>query len=282
MKRPGPAIALAVVVAVNLAMLLGVWQARRAEPDATLVLDERELRLGRAGAEATTVVLTFARHEGKWTDRRLIESLGFDISAHSPDPQSYAIYRGVLPRQVFVVCELGGDTWKQRVAEAHALAVQAAAAGPATATPVPSLEELMARASRLVEVDLGTDADALRVRYPDRARHLILPAVVGLRAPVPRTGQPVEPFAVNVHQVFPSQVIVPTALRPAIDGLDASVTRLLVTTLRPEATRWVPDLAKPPRYEVVLAVDASLQPRILEIEPLSGTSAGPAAPSRTR
>lgn len=277
MRRPGPAIALAVVVAVNLAMLLGVWQARRGAPEATLVLDERELRLGRADVEATTVVLTFARNETRWTDRRLIESLGFDLSAYSLDPRSYAMYRGVLPRRVFVVCELGGEAWKQRLAEKLARAAAPAEPDPdddRPPSPPPTPEELAQRSSRLVEIEVGTDADALRVRYPDRGRYLVLPAVVGLRAPVPRPGEPAGTFHVRVLQIFPAQVIVPTHLRPALDGLDASVIRPRVTTVRPDAAPDAPEIASAPRYQVVLGVDRSLQPFVMEIRLLESPLRG--------
>lgn len=274
MRRPGPIIALAVIVAVNLAMLLGVWQARRGAPEAVLRLDERELRLSTAGPDATTVTLRLAHNQTHWTDRRLIESLGFDISAHSLDPRSYALYRGVLPRRVYVVCELGGAAWARRLTQWQANNAPGpagdnpadASAGPASA---PSVEDLAERASRLMEIDLGTDADALRARYPDRGRYLILPAIVGLRVSAPRDGEPVEPFSVRVLQLLPAQVVVPTRLRQAFEGVTASVARPRVTTVRPGATPQVPAIVMPPRYEVTLGVDRAHQLYLVDAQRLA-------------
>jgi hypothetical protein len=100
-------------------------------------------------------------------------------------------------------------------------------------------------ASRLFVIDAGLDADALRRRYPDRSRHLI---VRGSVRPAERGQDGDHHLAGHVSQIAIAQVNVPFALRPVLEPLR-------------NASRPAPD-QQTPRYEVQLAIGQRLEPWI--------------------
>jgi hypothetical protein len=109
----------------------------------------------------------------------------------------------------------------------------------------PSSQRSSRHASRLFAIDAGLDADALRRRYPDRSRHLI---VRGSVRPAERGPDGDHHLAGHVSQIAIAQVNVPFALRPVLEPLR-------------NAPSPAPD-QQAPRYEVQLAIGQRLEPWI--------------------
>jgi len=166
-----------------------------------------------------------------------------------------------LPRQVLLVLELKGPAWQQAVIRARENAARqtaAAAANPGSEQFAKQAEAGRKRlaleethASRLFVIDAGLDADALRRRYPDRSRHLI---VRGSVRPAERGRDGDHHLAGHVSQIAIAQVNVPFALRPVLEPLR-------------NAPRPVPD-QQAPRYEVQLAIGQRLEPWIERVTTL--------------
>lgn len=183
MKRP-LWLGLGLILASNAVALAGVWYNRSGEPLAQLQLSERELNVATDallnGQENSVLRLRLSwRHAGEgsslpWLDTAKLRELGF-----APEQLDQ---RGERP--VWVVLELDGPAYRQRVASA-----QAALAGAAEALLQRPDDEALQRqhdeskrnldyesrvASRLLLVDAGLDPEALRQAWPDRQRQVIL------------------------------------------------------------------------------------------------------------
>ncbi|NJC89239.1 MAG: DUF4824 family protein [Desulfuromonas sp.] len=191
MSRPRRTLlqALALLLAVNAFVLTGVAYNRRGTPDATLVMTERELPLAwnwsRAENSGVALQLNWnqPREEWRWFDRAKLAELG--ITAEGLDEEDASRRHQSLPVKAFAVLEYEGPAWerfKARVeTERTGLDGEVAAARMTAAAAERRRKEIafaLRAGSRLFAVDAGGDAEALRTRYPDRARYLIAPAEV--------------------------------------------------------------------------------------------------------
>lgn len=199
------ALGAAIIVVANAIALGGVAWSRSGEAGSRLTLSQRELaRPGewRGGREDSSLALSlkwrlprpgaepYERSYGSlggspaWLDERRMAELGFDVErAKAEGPRSQKYLRK-SEREVLVVLELAGPAWQQVLEQARRhLAEQQAllAANPGSEQAVRAEQQAQQRLdreerdnSRLFAIDVGTDLAALRVRYPDRGRHLIL------------------------------------------------------------------------------------------------------------
>jgi hypothetical protein len=270
------------IVLTNAAALAGAFLNRNAEAESRTTLSERELALPYGGyrqAENSGLALQlnwrvldenpdhwdhgYARHGGQpaWLDAAHLATLGFDTTAGAATSEARQRFTRQLPRQVLLLLELEGPTWQQAVSRARENAARqtaAAAANPDSEQFAKQAEAGRARvaieethASRLFVIDAGLDADALRRRYPDRSRHLI---VRGSVRPAERGQDGDHHLAGHVSQIAIAQVNVPFALRPVLEPLR-------------NAPRPVPD-QQAPRYEVQLAIGQRLEPWIERVTTL--------------
>ncbi|MBN8450090.1 MAG: DUF4824 family protein [Candidatus Accumulibacter sp.] len=270
------------IVLTNAAALAGAFLNRNAEAESRTTLSERELALPYGGyrqAENSGLALQlnwrvldenpdhwdhgYARHGGQpaWLDAAHLATLGFDTTAGAATSEARQRFTRQLPRQVLLLLELEGPTWQQAVSRARENAARqtaAAAANPDSEQFAKQAEAGRARvaieethASRLFVIDAGLDADALRRRYPDRSRHLI---VRGSVRPAERGQDGDHHLAGHISQIAIAQVNVPFALRPVLEPLR-------------NAPRPVPD-QQAPRYEVQLAIGQRLEPWIERVTTL--------------
>lgn len=301
MMRRGWLVALAVVVAVNLGVWVGVWRNRAGEPDATVALDEREIVLlggadgaapsgaqrGSAG-DGSLIRLRWHIQREAWPggdapsflpsfiDLPKLEALGFDCSVRPGDPAADAFYRATLPRPAVVVVEIAGPAWQRHLAlwqersraDIDRLRASRVLKGEEEADYQRAIETAPERLSRLVPIDVGTDPDALRAHYPDRTRYLLLRAVVRLYRDPGGAGTP--PSLVGrIAEWLPGELIVPRQARAAVAGLPP--TRLGASPGR-GAPRF-PDrhsaarLDHASRYQVRIKVGHLLQPWVEAISP---------------
>ncbi|MFO7692189.1 MAG: DUF4824 family protein [Vicinamibacterales bacterium] len=236
MRRYGPWLAAALVVVSNLAAWRVAALNRRGEPEAVLVLTERELGLPARQVENTALTLSLvfepprqAREDLRapgWFDRAMLEAIGFDC--RRPVTSEHAeYYRTRLPRAAYAALAFGAGT---------------------------SLD------SHLVPIDVDNDPAALRARHPDTRAVAIVEATVALQY-VANAGQP--PFLMGrVTSVLPSEINVPREWRGVIEGLQSDAG---------PGTR--PPLKHEPRFRATIAWGNRLEPWITNVELLPAGTA---------
>jgi hypothetical protein len=201
---------LGLVLAVNAVVLAGVAWNRSGEPQARLLLSERELgsdlyewldrtensgrslRLNwrvplRAGDESGpgSGMEVWQAHAA-WLPREQLAALGFTDAELRPDPQRR--FRIVPARQAWVAFELDGPAYAAALAW-HASGLRDAEAAAAAAPEDTELAQRLdqartefvrerTRASRLFAIDVDREHSVLRERYPDRERYLLLRASI--------------------------------------------------------------------------------------------------------
>ena len=253
MKRQGLWIAAIVVIVSNAFALWDARANRAGEPEAVLELTERELRLPPREADNTAMVLRLQWTDlqprnpdedvPSWFDAAKLASIGFDTSLPATS-ENAAHYRGMLPRSVHAVLENDGEAWRRYV---DGLASE-------------KDRDAASRRPRLVLIDVGTDAGALRARYPDRTRAVVLPATAGLRLVRPRAGEPFLKGYVNI--VYPVDLNVPKELRPVLEGLAPR------TVYAVDGQSGELDPVGEPRYTVTVKWGRNLEPWIEKVERL--------------
>jgi hypothetical protein len=277
MKAKGLVLTAAVVLVTNAALLALVALNRAGEPEATIELTERELRLTPGDSENTGVVLTLAWNTPSdlgwrqaqrypWFDRAKLESVGFDCRLPLDDPSAERYYQtqSVLSRPGFAVLEYGGEAWQKALEREIEQAERSREAPGGVPTETPEslkarTDNAIARRSQLVVVDVGSNADELRVRYPDRTRFLVLRAFVSL-VYVPKSRDPngEKPrLTGTIPNILPDMIYVPRELRVPGD----------VLSTKPAPDEWPGSLLKhDPRYRVTLAVGKRLEPRVVKVQ----------------
>ena len=157
MKRWGVVGSMAVVVAANVYVLIGVAMDRAGGVVQKIELTERELPIWGTSEDNTGIAVRLWHgripRADRTFDRAKLTELGFDCSTPPADPSAEWRYRKAAWRRAFVVMEYRGS---------------ADAAGAD-------------RSSRLAAIDAGRDVAALRSKYPDQNRYLIVPGLIRLR-----------------------------------------------------------------------------------------------------
>jgi hypothetical protein len=272
MKRTGLILGLAIIVISNVIALVGVSVNRSGAPVQTIELTERELLMQPRDKEDSSIRLRLAWRRSAYQffprlasydfqfdfpfDRAKLQELGFDCSADTPkDPG----YRQPPLREAYVVLEHEGKAWEQwqqnlpaDAQTAPAPATAPAFAGPAR--PFESLEGTHREGTRLFVADASKDEEALRRKYPDPRRHLIVRALVNsvlVGGPNPRTGvdRPYQ-WGGYVEQVRPPEIHVPLPYSRELAGLS-------------------PQQGGAPRYSVTLHYGHNLEPWIADVKLLN-------------
>lgn len=165
MRRPEILAAAALVLAADGFVLVEASHNRSGSPGAAIELTERELRMTRPQRDSTALLLELTwRPRGQmfkfedgpgWFDKSKLAELGYDCRLALTDPLARAHYRAMPAREAFAVLEYR----------------DAAGAGQGLDSSTQS---------RLWAVDAGRELAALRKKYADSQRYLIVPAVVRL------------------------------------------------------------------------------------------------------
>jgi len=182
----------AVIVIANAFALIHATRNRLGTADAELTLTNRELSFSRSASEDdsgmtlnlrwTTLGNDFSLYGNaspNWLDREKLQALGFDCSVSPNGHDAVRFYQRQKQRETFVALEYDGPAWRAWLDAYHNAAAQQAKSGSA-------MRDSSGDQSRLVPIDAGFNAEALRVRYPNRSSVIILPAAVSL-ALVPYT-----------------------------------------------------------------------------------------------
>jgi hypothetical protein len=264
---------LALIAVTNTVALIGVNYNRSGEPDAVAVLTERELGLPhrygflkensgialnilwRMGHKAPYGPNNYDRWEHAiWLDKEKLETLGFDLSEPLTSEKARRYYEKMLPRDVYLVLEYDGDMHKQVIKRRKNELVER----QALLTNNPEKEEFKKQVkhardrleaeeqfnSRLFVIDAGIDKAALRARYPDRTKYLIMAGQVDLHLNE-------DSFKGHIRGLTIKSVNVPldyhTILMPLMDQ---------------DSYRKQPE---GPRYSVKLAIGQRLEPWVKDV-----------------
>jgi Domain of unknown function (DUF4824) len=229
MKHAGALAAAAIVLLANAFAMIHAAINRAGQPEAEIVLTERELNYSPSSDDSgVSVNLRWVDpgatpYSSAWDTEELeartllnqakLEELGFDCRVAPSDPKADTFYSRPDARTGFVALEYDGAAWQSWMERRERN--ERAVAG--TRRPV-DYERISG--SRLVVIDAGADAAALRARHPERDRVLILPAVIrmSLTPRWPSTlGRPARPARLSGYiQEIPSEIHVP---RPFSDRL---------------------------------------------------------------
>ncbi|MCM2288029.1 MAG: DUF4824 family protein [Sulfuritalea sp.] len=277
----------ALILLANAVALIGVYLNRSGEPDSRMTLSQRELsmpwgwgivkensglalnlnwRVMDAGAgDYFSSGVGFSGGAPRWLDAAKMAALGFNTNAVAEDHAGRRRFERQLPREVLLVLELAGAPWQQTLERArqnaaqHEVAQLANADSKEFAAKAKRAQEHVKREenvnSRLFAIDAGLDRAALRTRYPDRARYLILKATLRPRLVVQDKQTRISGY---VSTLAVAQINVPHALRP---GLEPALRQHKRTQLDPG-----------PHFEATLAVGQRLEPWIKAV---AVTRAGP-------
>lgn len=213
-------IGMALVLAVNAFVLLGVAWNRRGSPESQLTLTQRELSLAWNGAgnredsglslrlqwrvadvhensSATAHSLARAATGSNgiglpWLDEQHLSALGVDVARLKDGERLHGSRRSRTEWPILVAMEFDGPAWQQAREQVRLHAEQQAAlleSNPRLPGITQSAKQAQeARSeedtirSRLFAVDAGTDLAVLRARYPDRRHYLILRATLGVQS----------------------------------------------------------------------------------------------------
>lgn len=255
--------AIALVIIVNAALLAGVAWNRFGEPEAVVELTERELALpygGWGSRENTGISLSIRRtgREQGWLDRDKLAELGFDVDRYTGGERHR---RRPIERRAYVALEYDGPAFEALLAE-RVRKVETARedleAGEIDHRQVEvfeaELERYATARSRLVAVDAAVDAETLRERYADSERHVVMRALVRMRAvTTPNRAQAVG-IQGRISRLLPGRVHVPRRFHDALDRATSGKGRADVGD------------HEPPRYRVTLAFGRSAEPWITGVE----------------
>jgi hypothetical protein len=269
------AIGALLILLANAVALTGVYLNRNGEAESRLTLSQRELTTPwgwSMAKENSGLALSlnwrvidpavgefggygFSGGTPEWLDAAHMAALGFDTTLPADGAFGSRRFERQLPREVLLVLELAGPAWQQALERARQNAARHEAAGLANAgskefaEKAKRAQEQLKREegtnSRLFAIDAGLDRAALRARYADRGRYLILKGTVRPRLATQDKKTRVTGY---VSALAVTQINVPHALRPVLEP-----------ALR-NHKRTADDPA--PRFEAAIAVGQRLEPWI--------------------
>lgn len=279
---------LALILAANTVALVGVAYNRSDEPESTLKLTQRELRLPHAwgfedensgltlslgwrmlGDEAADAYGYGVSRPGMggspyWLDKPKLATLGFDVSRPEDTPEGKLHYSKTLSKEVLLVLEQDGPAYQavlERARRHRQKEMALLAANPGNK----EFEKRTHRAreeadheerdySRLFIVDAGLDLPSLRARYADRSRYAIVRGQVQPHVIINKNQVRVLGY---ISRLSISEISLPLSHQEAFKSEEGRVrTGTREPRLRHEG------------YEVVVAFGRRLEPWIIETKVL--------------
>ncbi|UFH60096.1 DUF4824 family protein [Sulfurovum mangrovi] len=266
----------------NLIVLWGVYTNRSGDPEAKLLLTERELQppyrisdensglsltlIWRSLGKKDDIYRSISRNSPVWLDAEKLRSLGFDIDAYreKTDEKSYGY---ATTKECFLVLEFHGERYNRELKEARqerTAQETVLRSDPDNASAQRNYKRAQERAeaiekyeTRLYAVDAGTNPQRLKEKYPDGSTYIITRAEIRLS----KDFQSKEVYGVISGLSIP-RVHVPAKFRQVIDSVIPYTKRAGASFKSHETTS-----PHPPRYQVTIAYGKRHEPWIISIEP---------------
>jgi len=265
--------AVGLLVVSNTFVLAHVAMNRSGAPDSEMELTARELQYYGTRSENSSVVLMLrwtntapeyptgpSADEVGWFDSKKLQELGFDLTVPADSPKASRFYENLRSRQAFVALELEGPAWDAWLKGREPRLQTEMSYGPQVSLPE-RIQIERETTPRLVAIDANRDPAALRHKYPDRNRVMILPALVRVMLkmgiPASREG-PARPAYLRgaITRLAIESINVPEPLSRRLDGQSY--------------TPWTFDgkqtKVNPPPYSVILRVGSKYEPWVVDLK----------------
>jgi hypothetical protein len=264
-----------ILVATNIVVLSGVVSNKSGEPEAQIILTERELQLPyQVHEENSGLALRLTwRALGKvedystysdwrtpaWLSAEELEALGFNINNYLSSVGNTTFYKQPIPKEVFIVLEIDGAPYREAVKRAT-VALQTEKSSfklnPGDKRLRDNFERAEKRlkrehneASRLFAIDAGLDASELRDQYGDKNRFLITKGLIEARYYHDKNKKKIFGY---ISRLSVASIHVPLKHRLIFDSI--------ITQEKSKRNDF-----KKPRFEVKLAYGSRLEPWIVSV-----------------
>lgn len=199
MKQYGLMAALGLILLTNVFVFAGVFYNQSGEPEAELLLTERELPLQRQEKENTGMFLSlewkmpgfqapgFYNSKPNWFNKDILEELGFKTNHPLQGTNSHSYYRHQLPRTAWIVLEYDGPSWVQWTEDARKYIQEKKlklesetdeSKIKASQRMIDQVSHQLIAHTHLFAIDAGPDPELLRQKYTDRRTHIISEGIV--------------------------------------------------------------------------------------------------------
>ncbi|TCK18242.1 uncharacterized protein DUF4824 [Thiogranum longum] len=269
---------LGIIILTNALALAGLAYNRSGEPDARVMLSERELKLpyywGRK-RENSGLALTLnwrmnsasdnksyysSRYSpAPWLNQAKLALLGFPVEEATGHAENRRRLNHSLPREAFLVLEFNGPAYQAELTRQQMLSKQQQALADrnpgnqklakAAKDSQERLQHEQYKASRLFVIDVGLDAQVLRQHYPDSARYIVQRGSIRARV----NKQDDQQWVVQgfVSEIAITRVNIPLQYRSAFEPF-----------MIDDAGKQ----ARDPNYQVTLAYGQRLEPWVVRVE----------------
>jgi len=268
--------AVGLLIVSNAFVLAHVAMNRSGEPDSEMELNARELQYTGSRTDDSSVVLMLRwqntapeyptgtpMDDPGWFDQKKLEELGFDLSIPAGSPKASRFYENSRSREAFVALEFEGPAWEAWLKDREPRLQTETSYGPLV-TPQDRLEIERQTTPRLVSIDVARDPAALRRKYPDRKRVMILHALVRVKLePERRTSvaAPLRPAYLRgaITRLAIESINVPEPLSRQFDGQ---------SSYSPYTYDGKQVKIQPPTYAVTLRVGSKYEPWVVNVKAL--------------
>ncbi len=271
------------ILVTNTVALSGIYYNRSGEADSTVTLTERELALPYRWAfnkENSGLALrlkwnivrpnedeahySYRGRTPHWLDGTKLAELGFDIAREIRKRKVRQSRRSIMPREVFLVLEYDGESYQTLVKRAesqirdkHHL-VNRNPKRKEFKRDLKNAKDYVQRLkqseTRLFVIDASLDRNALRDKYADRSRYIIVKGQVRMRVSYDDDKKEAI-ISGYIKGLNVNQINIPKEYRLNIDPL-----------LTGNSTRYNDN--DPPGYAVKVAWGQRLEPWVLEVSAL--------------
>ena len=271
------------ILVTNTVALSGIYYNRSGEADSTVTLTERELALpyrwafnkensGLAlrlnwnvvGPEEDQDYYSYRGRTPHWLDESKLDELGFDIAREKQRRKARQSRRSILPREAFLVLEYDGESYQTLVKRAERQMrdkrhlVNRNPKRKEFKRDLKNAKEYVQKLkqseTRLIVIDASLDRNALRDKYADRTRYIIVKGQVRMQVSY---DDDKKAAIINgyIKGLNVNQINIPKEYRPNIDPL-----------LTDNSARYNDN--DPPSYVVKVAWGQRLEPWVLEVSAL--------------
>jgi hypothetical protein len=267
--------------ATNIAVLSGVASNRSGDPEAQIILSERELQLpyrsheGNSGLALRLAWRVSGREEDNnylnqrspsWLNAEKLAELGVKTNDQRSSNSDAAYHKLPIPKEVFIVLENNGEPYRAAVKRAEGIFEKEGVlfrSNPEEKRLRENFEraenrlkQMRLTESRLFAIDAGLDPQKLRNTYRDRARYIITKALIEPTYRGDDKGQEVVGY---ITRLSVENIHVPLVHRQVFEAILAQ-------------GRSIQNEFGPPRYKVGLAYGSRLEPWIKSVERMDDIS----------